>query len=83
MDDYQIQQRASEIVNDPVIQEVFSRLQSVYVATILNSSPEDTKTREIAYQRAIALDEIRADLRSLASSGKVTEFNRRLRARTV
>lgn len=70
---------ARQLLDDPVMKQVFEHLAQSYVRAILASTPDDLQTREIAYQRAQALQEIRADLENMASNIAVTAYNRRLR----
>lgn len=72
-------ERASELLDDPLIQHVLDMMELKYVDAWRSSGYGDTDIRDQAYQRLQALHEFRADLEMFATESAIRKFNRRSR----
>jgi len=71
--------RARSLLDDPVLAQSFERLERDLIAAWRQSPLRDREAREQHYQRLLALDALRRELRLLVEEGALEE-RRRLRA---
>jgi len=69
--------RARQLLDDPVVQDVFARLEARYVQNWKNTPPEAPQKREVFYAAVKALEDVKQTLNSLVNAPKVTQFNNR------
>jgi hypothetical protein len=72
-----IARRAQQLIDDPVVQEIFASLEGRYITEWRHTSPNDTQKRETAHAAIRALDDFRAKLKALATAPKVDAHNNR------
>lgn len=63
------------MVASPVLQDVFDRLRDQYMSSWVQSNPEETQARDRVYMAIRVLDEVRAQLRAVASGGRNERIN--------
>lgn len=80
-DAYEIARRAQQLIDDPVVQEVFASLEGRYITEWRHTSPADMQKRETAHAAVRALDDFRAKLKALATAPKVDAHNGRTSAK--
>jgi hypothetical protein len=68
---------AKELLDNPAVKEIFASLEVAYTEQWRSSKPEDEPARDDAYRMLRALDRLRGDLQSAASSAAVTAHNHR------
>ena len=64
---------AERLLNDPIIQEVFEKLESHYNNAWVSSGLEDTQKRETMFLALRALGEFKLELESLILGGKLAQ----------
>lgn len=72
-------ERASQLLDDPLLQHVLDMMELKYVDTWRSSAYDDYELRGQAYERLQALYEFRADLEMFATESAIRAFNRRSR----
>ena len=72
-----IARRAQQLLDDLLVQEIFSTLEGRYIHQWRNTPAEDTQKREAAHAAIRGLDDFRAKLKALASAPKVDAHNGR------
>ena len=73
----QLSIHAKNLLDDPMVQEIFERLDRRYVQLWKNTpTPE---AREACHAAVKALEDIKTQLQSFANNPKVEGFNRNLR----
>lgn len=73
--------KARQLIEDPLVQKIFSDLEARYVSDWRNTATEDVQKREAAHAGVKALDDFRAKLSSVANAPAVEAFNKRNVAR--
>lgn len=73
----EIARRSQQLLDDPVVQEIFAALEGRYVTEWRHTPPADVQKREAAHAAIRALDDFRAKLKSLATAPKVEAHNSR------
>jgi len=63
---------ARRLLDDPVLVEMFTRLEDHYVSTWRRSDPSDAPTRERAYLQIQLVSELRQQLKILAENGQLS-----------
>jgi hypothetical protein len=63
---------ARRLLDDPVLVEMFTRLEDHYVSTWRRSDPSDSPTRERAYLQIQLVAELRQQLKVLAENGQLS-----------
>lgn len=69
--------RAMELINDPLVAEIFATIEGRYIHQWRNTPPEDVQKREAAHAAIRALDDIRARLKTVAAAPRVDAHNNR------
>ena len=64
---------AERLLNDPIIQEVFEKLESHYNNAWVSSGLDDTQKRETMFLALRALGEFKLELESLILGGKLAQ----------
>lgn len=63
---------ARRLLEDPVLVEMFARLEDHYVSTWRRSDPSDSPTRERAYLQIQLVAELRQQLKVLSENGQLS-----------
>ena len=61
------------IVNDDSFKEAMDQLVKIHLDMIINSSPDQSDIREVAYQRISTVNEIMSHLQSIADEKKIDD----------
>lgn len=69
--------RAQQLMNDPLVQEIFSGLEKRYIQDWRSTGPGEAEKREMAHAAVRAIDDFRARLSALANAPKVAAHNNR------
>jgi hypothetical protein len=77
MNPEEIARRAQALVNDQLVQDIFTTLEGRYIHEWRNTPPQDVQKREAAHAAIRALDDFRARLKALANAPKVDAHNNR------
>lgn len=64
-------QQAAAILENPLCQEVFADIETLWLAAIRQSRPAQKEQREDAYRVLLGLDQFRAGLTSIMNTGKL------------
>ena len=70
-----IARRAQQLIDDPLVQEIFASLEGRYITQWRHTGANDTQGREGAHAAIRALDDFKAKLKSLATAPKVDAHN--------
>lgn len=68
--------RAQQLIDDPVVAEIFASLEGRYITEWRHTPPADVQKREAAHAAIRALDDFRAKLKALATAPKVEAHNK-------
>lgn len=77
----EIARRANELLEDPIFLFAVSEVERRYLHNWRNSPFDGTNAREACWLGVKGLEDIRAQLQSLATAPKVEAFNKSLRAK--
>ena len=77
----EIARRAEELLADPILQFVLQEVERRYLENWRLSKFSDTEAREACWLGVKSLEDIHAQINSLASAPKVEAFNKSLRAK--
>lgn len=77
----EIARRANELLEDPIFQFAIAEVERRYLINWRNSPFDGTNAREACWLGVKGLEDIRAQLQSLATAPKVEAFNKNLRAK--
>ena len=66
-------QWAKNLLNDPVFQEIMRGMKDAQVMRFIVSNPEDVDIREDAYNRISVIDDIKAQIQSMADNRLINE----------
>lgn len=77
----EIARRAQQLIDDPVVTEIFASLEGRYITEWRNTPPADVQKREAAHAAIRALDDVKTKLSSMANAPKVEAHNNRSAAR--
>jgi hypothetical protein len=77
----EIAKRAEELISDPILQFALAEVERRYLENWRLSKFNDTAAREACWLGVKSLEDIQAQLNSLASAPKVEAFNKSLRAK--
>lgn len=66
-------EQAQALMTNPVVTEIFERLERDYIAAWRGSAPQHGDERESAYFRLQALDAFRRDIQSIIDGGRIAE----------
>ena len=77
MDAAEMALKARSLLEDPLLIEIFSHLESRYINDWRNTQPADGQKREAAHAAMRGLEDIRGRLHSLANAPKVDAHNNR------
>lgn len=69
--------RAQQLMDDPLVQEIFSMLERRYIQEWRSTGPGEGEKREMAHAAVRAIDDFRARLSVMASAPKVNAHNNR------
>lgn len=69
--------RAQQLMNDPLVQEIFAVLEKRYIQEWRGTGAGEAEKREMAHAAVRAIDDFRARLSALASAPKVAAHNNR------
>ena len=64
---------AQTLINDPIIQEVFEKLEKSYNNAWISSGLEDSQKRETLYLSIHALSQFKLELESMIMGGKIAQ----------
>ena len=64
---------AQKLIEDPIIQEVFEKLETSYNNSWISSGLEDSQKRETLYLSIRALSEFKLELESMITGGKIAQ----------
>jgi len=64
---------AEKLFNDPIIQEVFEKLETSYNNAWVSSGLEDSQKRETLYLSIRALSQFKLELESMIMGGKIAQ----------
>ena len=64
---------AEKLLNDPIISEVFEKLETKYNSAWISSGLEDSQKRETLYLSIRALGELKLELESMINTGKIAQ----------
>lgn len=73
---------AQDLDTNPALDEIVRRLIEKYSHIFINSAPTEVEARENAYRMIKAVNELRAEIKSVAISPSVNAWNRGLRGKT-
>ena len=71
--------QAQAFADSEAVAELLNRLESKFVDDWKATVPVGTDTREHYYRMILAINALRAELRNVAQSIKIKDWNRRLR----
>lgn len=77
----EIARRANELLADPILQFVLSEVERRYLENWRLTKFDGTAAREACWLGVKSLEDIMAQINSLASAPKVEAFNKSLRAK--
>lgn len=77
----ELAKRASEILNDPIFIFALGEVENRYLHNWRTSPFDATAAREACWLGVKGLEDIRAQLQSMATAPKVEAFNKSLRAK--
>ena len=77
----EIARKAMDILADPVFQFALQSVEDRYLLNWRSSAFADTTAREMCFVGVRGLEDIRAQLQSMAAAPKVEAFNKSLRAK--
>jgi hypothetical protein len=80
--DKDLVRRAQDMDSNPALDEIAQRVIEKYTHVFINSAPTEVEAREDAYRMIKAVNELRAEIKSVAISNSVTAWNRGLRGKT-
>jgi len=75
--------RARELINDPVLLEVFDQVEKQAWADFRNSQPDGINNREASYSLLMAAETLKQKLHSMAITPRVDAVNARARAKPM
>ena len=64
---------AEKLFNDPIIQEVFEKLETSYNNAWVSSGLEDSQKRETLYLSIRALSQFKLELEAMIMGGKIAQ----------
>jgi len=73
-------QEAKNFANSDVVSELLDEIETKFVREWKNSDPAEPATREHAWNMVQAVDAFRMELKIMAQSGKINDWNRGLRS---
>lgn len=81
--EHDLVREAQHLARNPALEVIFDRLTRRYADDIINSPPNDAAGRETAYRMIRAVQALRDEVKSVAMSKSIEEWNRRLRGTQV
>jgi len=75
--------QAQDFAKSDAVAELLNRLEQKFIEDWKATVPIGTDTREHCYRMVLAIHALREELKNVAQSIKVTEWNRRLRGTQV
>jgi hypothetical protein len=66
---------AERLLNDPLLQEAFQKLDDEFMRTWRQTSVNDTEARERIYSLCTALDAIKQQIAGVIVDGKIAKMN--------
>ena len=73
-------QRAKELLNDPLIKQIFQDLETKYIDAWKESDPKDSSGREVLFQLQWAIAEVRSHFNVILEKG---EFHKQTLSRSM
>ena len=73
-------QRAKELLDDPLIHQIFQELESKYIDAWKDSDPKDREGREVLFQLQYAIAEVRNHFNVIMEKG---EFHKSALSRSM
>ena len=64
---------AQKLIEDPILQEIFEKLETSYNNSWISSGLEDSQKRETLYLSIRALAEFKLELESMIMGGKIAQ----------
>jgi hypothetical protein len=64
---------AQKLIEDPILQEIFGKLETSYNNSWISSGLEDSQKRETLYLSIRALAEFKLELESMIMGGKIAQ----------
>jgi hypothetical protein len=71
--------QAKAFADSDAVAELLNRLEQKFIADWKATVPVGEATREHCYRMVLAIDALRAEMKNVAQSIKINEWNRRLR----
>jgi len=71
--------QAQAFADSEAVAELLNRLEQKFIEDWKTTVPVGTDTREHYYRMILAINALRAELRNVAQSTKIKDWNRRLR----
>lgn len=73
-------QEAKNFAGSEVVSDLLDEIETKFVREWKNSDPAEPATREHAWNMVQAVDALRMELKIMAQSGKINDWNRGLRS---
>jgi hypothetical protein len=77
--EHELVNQAKAFAESEAVAEVLNRLEQKFIADWKATVPVGVETREHYYRMILAVDALRGELKNVAQSTKINEWNRRLR----
>lgn len=71
----ELARKAQQLLDDPLVQQIFAQLDDRYVDDFRKSLPADTAKRETAHARLMALKDVRSALAAFVTDAKIRAHN--------
>lgn len=76
-------QEAKNFAGSEVVSDLLDEIETKFVREWKNSDPAEPATREHAWNMVQAVDALRMELKIMAQSGKINDWNRGLRSPSI